>query len=1043
MTEEFRKVRIFCASPSDVKQERKILEKIVKDLNQTGNIAEIFKVQLEILDQYSLRPSLGRPQQVVLNQLPVEQWDLFIGILWLRFGSPTGKVKAQSKERFESGTEEEFTMALEHKKSSGKPEILVYRCTKPIAPTDLDLEQFKRVNSFFENFQASSKHPGLVQQYQSYEDFEQILRKNLLAYLRERYYDEVQTPKTSLNQQSYIHDDKELELEKSYLLKTITYCNQIPLAAITEEHDHIASLSPKLEQVYIELNTNVHEETPIDHDNDEQESGDSAYKFVLNFKDLVILGNPGGGKTTFINKLMIGLARMNMGLTSNLQAWPHGPIFPIKVVLNELATFIESSSKKINEIKGFENRRRALAKIPLLFIARKITEEDSAEIPLFIKKKLNQKDCIIVFDGLDEVGPRPLTLLRKCLDAFCKENLGNRFIITCRTRSFSRTIIPSIFKKTIVLQSLTRKQIKNFVVQWYDSLVLNGFLVSAKADKKKEDLFKVIMNQPSLHEMAVNPFLLTTMATIHSNNVELPSQKVRLYKKASNLLLKRWQEYKTGISLTEAVGIADENILYHAIWELAYFAETTKKDNELGNIPKEEAFKILEKNFSAFPDPSIKANQLLILVNQTAGLLINKGTVNGDIYSFPHKTFQEYFAGCYILKRARSGFKRTLKELLKEGSHWYSAAELGIQELLYNDRNENQAKDVIYSLGSDLSSAEKQEDDWRSDLWAAKFAILVGKDKILFDEYGGGAGFLTDLASKLEFIVNSDILNIDESIDAGYALGKLGDPRKGVVDFPLDWVSIAEGEFDMGCHLFGPIHQVQLSAYQISKYPITNSQFEKFKHSEGYHKRSYWSKEGWDFRTKSKILERSYTLDPKFNLPNQPVVGVSWYEAEAFCNWLSTITLGTDSELLIRLPTEAEWEFAAKGLANTTYPWGAEDSFLDDKANFKNNIGQTTPVGCYPRGKSVQGVFDLVGNVWEWCFDWFSREYYQECFNSGVVKDPSGPRAGSHKVTRGGSWNQQKTYINTTCRLSGDPCLAHINGGFRVVLVEDKLIEEF
>jgi len=178
-----RIVRVFLASPGDVSLERDRVESVINEINRST--AKEHYVRLECIRWEShVAPLMGRPQQVVLDQIELDAADVFIGILWHRFGTPTGGTGNDGRE-YLSGTEEEFQFAYQLWKTKGTPQILVYRCTRP--PSDLisiDAEQFSRVTRFFKEFRQDGEHPGLVRTFQTTEELERRVREDLQYIIR-------------------------------------------------------------------------------------------------------------------------------------------------------------------------------------------------------------------------------------------------------------------------------------------------------------------------------------------------------------------------------------------------------------------------------------------------------------------------------------------------------------------------------------------------------------------------------------------------------------------------------------------------------------------------------------------------------------------------------------------------------------------------------------------------------------------------------------------------------------------------------------------
>ncbi|MFQ5934728.1 MAG: formylglycine-generating enzyme family protein [Dehalococcoidia bacterium] len=201
----------------------------------------------------------------------------------------------------------------------------------------------------------------------------------------------------------------------------------------------------------------------------------------------------------------------------------------------------------------------------------------------------------------------------------------------------------------------------------------------------------------------------------------------------------------------------------------------------------------------------------------------------------------------------------------------------------------------------------------------------------------------------------------------------------------------------------GSPHVVYLDSFYIDKYEVTNSQYKAFVDATGHPPPTFWGQD-------------------QFNHPDQPVVGVSWHDASTFCTWAGK-----------RLPTETEWEKAARGPRRLAYPWG---NIWDSSKLWSADGIATRPLdtfdawtlwrlnmldaseagpakaGSYPRGASPYGVMDMAGNVWEWVADWYDSHYYVE----SPERNPQGPSTGQRRVLRGGAWDVPKVVAYTWFR---------------------------
>ena len=285
----------------------------------------------------------------------------------------------------------------------------------------------------------------------------------------------------------------------------------------------------------------------------------------------------------------------------------------------------------------------------------------------------------------------------------------------------------------------------------------------------------------------------------------------------------------------------------------------------------------------------------------------------------------------------------------------------------------------------------------------------------------------------------------------GYRLRHLVLPLAGVVvlgcgpdpvitaDDGSVMILIPEGSFPMGGreeevsqapdgHLLTyvaerPVHQVELSAYYLDKHEVTNAQYHRFLEAASA------SGAQWDHPDQPESLEhRQRYLNDGLRGESNPAVGLNWYDAYAYCQWAGK-----------RLPTEAEWEYAARGREYRKYPWGEGHPYSNGIwwANYRPQTGHaedghrwTAPVGSYPDGVSPFGILDLSGNAEEWVQDWYSVDYYRR----SEGRNPPGPASGTKKVIKGGSYGSPAHQIRAAMRIFGKPKDKGPRIGFRCAM---------
>lgn len=459
------------------------------------------------------------------------------------------------------------------------------------------------------------------------------------------------------------------------------------------------------------------------------------------------------------------------------------------------------------------------------------------------------------------------------------------------------------------------------------------------------------------------------------------------------------------------------------------------------------------------PRPFEGADKFLDYADVRAGLL--QASSARDHYVFPHLTFQEYLAGLDLV-RGVEFVQRILER--RNDDRWRVPIQLGVGRLvsegtlagpyqLFNKLLKMKGRDAAQRQRDLLLVAELAEDvGWQR---------LIAGDE-LFEP------LRDELAQALVPVVEGATLRrgsgpalpAAERVRAGVYLGSLGDPRPGVRDLPPAMVRISGGTFVLGSaaaeaeRVGKALEQhylaqgdpdrakrarawsrdeindqpLTLPTFEIARYPLTNAQYKLFIDAGGYDPDAPWwqadpdarawllrddvATEGlqpWQRRTRKDRPE--LWEDPNFGIvrPNHPVVGVSWFEAAAFCRWL---TQQLDDGSVYCLPSEAEWEYAARRATRRTFPWGEAEPD-SERCNFAEIYGGTSAVGCFAPGATPEdGIHDLAGNVWEW-----TRSEYRP-----YPYDPADGREGATETSqkqftlRGGSWHTHRGRIRCPYR---------------------------
>ena len=742
----------------------------------------------------------------------------------------------------------------------------------------------------------------------------------------------------------------------------------------------------------------------------------SALEQLNWYHRLVLLGEPGSGKSTFVNFVALclageGIAHQNVNLAllttplpdeegkleEKRQPWRYGALLPVRVILRDFAAY---GLPTAGERAGAGDLWR--------FIEAELKQCNLGDYVSHLRKTLLEQGGLLLLDGLDEVPEAQArrTQLKRVVEEFAQSHPRCRILVTSRTYAYQRQEWRLNGFQVAELAPFTLGQIRCFIDRWYDHVAERRGMRAEQAKGRAQLLKRVIERRPNLRDFAKRPLLLTLMASLHAwRGGSLPEKREELYANAVELLLDLWEQQRVvrdaqgkvqliQPSLSEWLNV-DQTEVRRLLERLAYDAHHDQAEMVgTADIPQGE---LLSGLWDLSQTKQVNMQQLVAYLSERAGLLLPRGV---GVYTFPHRTFQEYLAACYLTGQEYGDYPDGLADLVKKDpNRWREVALLAAAKA---------TRGAATSLWGFVDALCEDEPDEQSisehNLWGAQLAgqalVENGVGKKLRARHQAK---LTRVKRWLVHLIRSDNLPPTERAEAGRTLARLGDPRPEVLTVDaMQFCYVPAGSFWMGAPPNAkearddqkPLHKVDLPYdYWISRYPVTNAQFEEFVQAGGYNVPEFWpeaKKHGYWKDGKMRRRTRPHHVGFPYNLPNHPVVGVTWYEALAFTRWLSKKWAG---QAPARLPTEAEWEKAARGglriprqplicaatqldkpafpaltanpLPQRHYPWG--DQFEATRANSQESgIGTSNAVGCFAKGKSPYGAEEMSGNVYEW-----------------------------------------------------------------------------
>jgi formylglycine-generating enzyme required for sulfatase activity/calcineurin-like phosphoesterase family protein len=784
-------------------------------------------------------------------------------------------------------------------------------------------------------------------------------RRNEFVPDRERWRGQEGKPYFQIEAVESIKEDKRddgavpLQIPGDYRDWVREFHSSLPVEQLARKGEVVLISLPA---VYIPLETANPFHKPGDEKDmkrgDKEEDGEAGEPAVIDIEELMgrvncllLRGKAGMGKTTLIKHLAYSLT--------------HGPgpaalrgYLPVMVFLKDLWPIYKSNLEKESTHVTFE------------LLLKEYFEKHRCPLSMeTVTAYLSQGKALLLLDGLDEVPESIREDLVDLVHRFQFQHKKNRFLITGRPHGIEGSGMLCFGKHLRDIDDLDNKKLEAFITRWFRA-------VSGQAAGVGEVTAADMTADIKQHEHAAvftgNPLLLTALCIFYLvGGKRIPDQRADLYDRiVANLLYRRFHDPVD----TERVNRVREFLML-----LAFTVHTRNAKS----MEAREAAELLQQNHpqkegEELPDYKKRMDVLFNEMEPKCGLLNRPG--GGEI-EFDHLTFQEFLAAKHMLDRDID-----YKEYMENS--WWKETVLLYTGLMNLDMKKRSNQIVGEMIGTNrlhriqLLGAEALRDFQPSK--REESVVRSAKEKLLS-------------------IIQSDV-KLQERFDAGEILGTLGDPRISLLKPPM--VTVEAGEFIRGSDEISdeekPVRRIYLDEFMMGKYPVTNQEFKAFIEDGGYKNKELWTPEGWQWRKEENISEPGYWHERKWNGPNFPVVEVSWYEASAYAEWLSKEEGGK-----YVLPSEAQWEKAARGIGGFSYPWGK--NWKKDHCNsYECGLNRTSPVGIFPKGESPYGCMDMAGNVWEWCMDWYEDDYYKK----SPGRNPRGPADGSNRVFRGGGWGR-------------------------------------
>lgn len=788
----------------------------------------------------------------------------------------------------------------------------------------------------------------------------------------------------------------------------------------------------------------------------------TALELVNRFGRLVLLGEAGSGKTTLTSFLAACLAGEKLeDAQFNLEQlcrpvpgedearpnpWSQGAALPIRIELRELVAWAGKNDADLGAPASFWR-----------FLSRQLEPEGLSAVVPVLEQEARTGGAVLLFDGLDEVPDADrcraqlkngIQRLADTLPPAC------RVVVTGRIYAYQQPEWRLRDFEQATLLRLKPAQIDFFVERWYEIPRYQRKFTPEGASRRATNLKAAARSRPELADLAQRPILLALMAGLHADRGELPEGRAQLYEDTVHLLLERWdkrhflrdgKEEVAEPSVAEALKLPNREPIRRMLEELAF--QGREGQAEAGSSIDLPLHEVRDRLMVLGQGHGVDPVKLLSYLEHRAGILVPRGN---NLLSFPHPSLGEYLAASHLV---RIDPKKLLARCARSTpDRWRDVVVLAAAKAKAS------VPFSFWAIVESLLDGEPQgvaEDQWGAHLAGMALAeCLTAKELDELDS--SDRAKLARVQARLLAVLEGHHLPPYERALVGRNLAALGDPRRHVMHLDeMQFCWVPPGPF-----LMGSAHDDSV-ADDNEKYPEGVSR--ELNLEQGY----------WMARFPLTVAQWRHYLgdanrqagdaDSEQGAGNEPVRWVSWEEATGLCAWLTEEWRRKGllpKNWVVRLPTEAEWEKAARGglklpaeptkpmtvqglaaggMAEATrsnpaedraYPWPGEDD-PNRRNGDDSGINRPSAVGCFALGASPYGCEEISGNVWEWT----SSRYLPYPFDPRRNAEEAEPHKEALRVVRGGSYFLGRALLRCAVRNWSHIGARVVRIGFRVVVV--------